>query len=61
MKRQRGYTQHIVHIEPGALAFSGSESEEILEYFLVNDDASNNSNKHKHATETNNPVSDIIR
>src|SRR5690554_5294019 len=47
MKRQRQYTEYIVGVQPGALAFTWPKGKEIFENFLVDNHAADQGYQHE--------------
>ncbi len=55
MKRQQQDGAGIVAVEPGTLALGGAKGEELLEELLVDDDAADQRDEHRHGGEPHQP------
>ena len=61
VKRQHQHTHRVMPVQPGALAFARAEGEEVLEDFLVGDDARDQRDEHHHGSDGRQPAAPRVR
>ncbi|MCY1422158.1 hypothetical protein D9M71_378300 [compost metagenome] len=61
VERQHQHANGVMPVEPGTLALARTEGEEVLEDFLVGDDAADQRDKHHHGCKGRQPAAPRIR